>query len=42
MVFTGCGEMADGGGLFHNCFGTHNALIRIDAYLAVGGYRRDE
>ena len=42
VVHTGCGALGDGGGLYHNCYGTHNALVLQSAYERVGGYRKDE
>src|SRR5262249_10568263 len=30
-----------GAGLFRNCFGDTNALVRRDAYERIGGYRED-
>jgi glycosyltransferase involved in cell wall biosynthesis len=41
-LFTGCGESGDGYALYHNCYGSTSALVRRDAFLAAGGFRRDE
>jgi O-antigen biosynthesis protein len=41
-LYTGCGEHGDGMALYHNCYGSTAALIRRDAFLRAGGFRRDE
>lgn len=41
-LYTGCGDNGDGYAFYHNCYGGTSALVRRDAFLAVGGFRRDE
>lgn len=41
-VYVGCGEHGDGMALYHNCYGSTASLMRRDAFLRAGGFRRDE